>query len=67
MHYLKVSSWIFVLLVLLIALLILYPTATMIWLAVIGLHGLIALQVILVLKADTKSEHTFSDRWYDEH
>lgn len=66
MHHLKASSWIFVALVLLLALVMIHPSATMIWLCILGLHVLIVAQVAVVLMANEQSEHTFAEKWYDD-
>ncbi len=67
MNYKTLTIWIFVVLVLLVALLFLFPTPFIIWLSIIGLPVLIVVQTIIVLRAKDESKHTFGDdKWYDD-
>lgn len=66
MNYKALSVWIFVVLILTIFLMIVYPSDWVIGFGVVGLPVLVILQVILVLKAREGSTHTFDDRWYDD-
>lgn len=66
MNYLKLSVWIFLLLIFLIILLFLFPSNLVIGLGLIGLPLLVILQVIIVLRAKDESNNSFSDKWYDK-
>lgn len=67
MHYKTITIWIFTLLMLVIFLLILYPTTFLIWAGVAGLPLLLLVQVIAVLRSNDESQHTFSDdKWYED-
>ncbi len=66
MRYKKLSVWIFVLLLLLIALMIFFPNVYTIGIGTMGLPVLIIFQVYIILKAEDESKHSFQDKWYDE-
>jgi 4-hydroxybenzoate polyprenyltransferase len=67
MNYKVKTAWIFVALLLSIALMMLYPTKWVIGLGIVGVPLLIVYQAFLILRANEKSEHTFSDeKWYDD-
>lgn len=67
MQYKTVTLWIFVVLVAMVLLLIVYPTRPIIFLSVVGLPLLIALQAWAVLRAPDSSDKDFSDQnWYDK-
>ena len=67
MRYLSLSAWIFVILILMVALMILFPTPLTIGLGTIGVPVMILVQTLIVLFAKEESEHTFSDdHWYDK-
>jgi hypothetical protein len=67
MHYKTVTIWIFTFLMLVIFLLIVYPTNFLIWVGVAGLPLLLLVQTIAVLRAGEESQHTFSDdKWYED-
>jgi len=67
MNYKILTIWIFVALILLVALLFVFPTPFVIWLSIIGLPVLIIVQAVIVLRAKDESQHTFTDdKWYDD-
>lgn len=66
MRYKKLSAWIFALLLLLVALMIVFPNTYTIGIGTIGLPVLIIFQVYIILKAKDESKHSFQDKWYDE-
>lgn len=67
MNYLSVSAWIFAFLLLLVALLFVYPAIYVIGLSVIALPILIAVQAIIILKANDQPKRPADHRWYDHH
>ena len=66
MPYKTLSLCIFLLLILLIALMMLFPTPFVIGLGTILTPILIALQAFVILRAGEQSRHSFKDRWYDK-
>lgn len=67
MHYKTLTAWIFVILVLLVFFMALYPTPFFIGLGFIGLPVLVLVQAVIVLRARDESKHTFSDeKWYED-
>lgn len=67
MRLLSISAWIFVLLLLLVALLFLYPAAYIIGLSMIALPILIAVQALVILKAKDTTKPPTDDPWYEQH
>jgi len=65
MHYLSISAWIFAFLLLLVALLFIYPAIYIIGLIVIALPILIGVQAIIILKAKNQPKRSTDHRWYD--
>jgi 4-hydroxybenzoate polyprenyltransferase len=68
MHYKVKTAWIFVLLVLSIVSMILFPNNWTIGIGTVVVPVVIFYQTWLILKADDKSEHTFSEdgKWYED-
>ncbi len=67
MHYKPLTVLIFVLLVLMVALLFIYPSPFIIWLSIIGLPVLIAFQAWIVLRAKDESQYDSDDeKWYED-
>ena len=68
MHYKVKTAWIFVILLLSIVSMILFPNNWTIAFGTIVIPILIFYQAWLILKADDKSEHTFSEegKWYED-
>ncbi|MCG8331453.1 MAG: hypothetical protein MI974_27435 [Chitinophagales bacterium] len=68
MHYKIKTVWIFVALILSIALMALYPAKWLIGLGIVVVPALVLYQAYLILRANDSSENTFSnDKWYDHH
>ncbi len=66
MNYKSLSAWIFVLLVLLVVLMFLFPRDWVIGLGIFGIPVLILLQTLIILRAKEQSNKEFSDKdWYD--
>ena len=67
MHYTTATAWIFVILMLMVFFMILYPSPFVIGLGIIGLPVMILAQAIIVLRAKDESKHNFSDeKWYED-
>lgn len=67
MHYKTITAWIFVILLLMVFLMFLYPTPFFIGLGMIGLPILVLVQALVVLRAREESRHGFSDeKWYED-
>lgn len=67
MHYKNAVIWIFVILLLSLALVMLYPSKWLIALGVMVLPALILVQAIIILRAKDTSEHTLEDdKWYED-
>jgi uncharacterized membrane protein YkvI len=66
MQYKKLSVWIFVLLLLLIALMIFFPNAYTIGIGTMVVPVLVIFQTYIILKAKDESKHSFQDKWYDD-
>jgi uncharacterized membrane protein YkvI len=67
MNYKNAVVWIFVILLLSLALVLLYPSEWLIGLGVMVLPLLILVQAIIILRAKESSEHTFEDdKWYED-
>lgn len=65
MHYRNLTGWIFVFLLLALALMFLYPTPGMLLFGTLITAGLILVQVFIVLNAGEQSQKTLDDQWYD--
>jgi 4-hydroxybenzoate polyprenyltransferase len=66
MRYKTRTLWIFVALIVLIALMIFFPNSVIIWLGIIATPILVGYQAYIILKADDESPNQFSDdKWYD--
>ena len=67
MHYTTATAWIFLILMLMVFFMILYPSPFVIGLGIIGLPVMILAQAIIVLRAKDESKHNFSDeKWYED-
>ncbi len=67
MNYKQLSAWIFAVLMILVVLMILFPTSIMLIIGTVGLPILIAVQVFVILKAREQSHKHFGDGdWYDK-
>ncbi len=67
MHYKTITAWIFVLLLLALALVLLYPAQWLIGLGVMVLPFLLIVQLVVILRAKETSQHTFEDdKWYED-
>ncbi|NBC07238.1 MAG: hypothetical protein GVY26_08595 [Bacteroidetes bacterium] len=67
MHYKNAVVWIFVILLLTLALVLLYPSKWLIGLGVMVLPFLLLVQAVVILRAKESSEHTFEDdKWYED-
>ncbi|MCO6488535.1 MAG: hypothetical protein J5I98_08975 [Phaeodactylibacter sp.] len=67
MHYKTATAWIFVILMMMIFLLFIYPSPFIIGLGAIGLPVMILVQAVVVLRAKDESRHGFSDeKWYED-
>jgi len=67
MHYKVKTAWVFVVLLLIVALMALYPADWVIGLGIVGVPIVILYQVIVVLRANEKSKHEFTDdKWYED-
>ncbi|MDX1667615.1 MAG: hypothetical protein R3350_10310 [Saprospiraceae bacterium] len=65
MNYRKSTVWIFVLLMLQIFFMILFPRPIVLGIGSVLLPLLVLLQVVIVLRAEDESPSKFEDRWYD--
>ncbi len=66
MNYKSLSAWIFVLLVLSVVLMFLFPRDWVIGIGIFGIPVLILLQTVIILRAKEESKKEFSDKnWYD--
>lgn len=66
MHLKSITVWIFVLLMLLVALMFAFPTSLVIGISIVAIPILVAAQAFVILRSKEESDHTFSDKWYDE-
>jgi len=67
MNYKTAVVWIFVILLLSLALVILYPSQWLIGLGVMVLPALMLVQAIIILRAKETSNNTFEDdKWYED-
>ncbi len=66
MHLKSITIWIFVLLMLLIALMFAFPTSLVIGIGIVAAPLLVAIQAFVILRSREESDRTFSDKWYDE-
>lgn len=67
MHYLTVSAWVFALLLLMIALLFLYPAIYIIGFSVMFLPLVIVIQAFVILRAKGGTPKNEHNRWYEHH
>ncbi len=65
MHYLTISAWIFAFLLLMVALLFLYPAMYVIGFSVVFLPFVIVVQAVLILRSKDKPLKNSSNRWYE--
>ena len=65
MNYKKYSIWIFVLLMLIVAAMFIFPNAVTIGLGAIVIPVLVALQAFVILRSEDHSQQSFEDEWYD--
>ncbi len=65
MNYLKLTVWIFVFLILLIFLMLFFPSNYVIFLGTAILPVFVVIQVFIILRAKDSSKDRFSDKWYD--
>jgi len=67
MHYSTWTIWIFVVLLLLVALMIAFPSNLMLIIGTVALPILVAVQVYVILKAREQSQKRFSEGdWYED-
>jgi len=67
MHYTTWTIWIFVVLLLLVALMIAFPSNLMLIIGTATLPILVAVQVYVILKAREQSQKKFSEGdWYED-
>ncbi len=67
MHYSTWTIWIFVILLLIVALMIAFPSNLMLIIGTASLPVLIAVQVFVILKAREQSQKKFSEGdWYED-
>jgi uncharacterized membrane protein YkvI len=67
MYYKTITAWIFVILLLALAVVLLYPAQWLIGLGVTVLPFLLIVQLIVILRAKDTSKHTFEeDKWYED-
>lgn len=66
MHLKSITVWIFVLLMLLVALMFAFPTSVVIGIAIVAIPILVAIQAFVILRSKEESDQTFSDKWYDK-
>lgn len=67
MHYSTWTVWIFVLLLLIVALMIAFPSNLMLIIGTASLPVIIAVQVYVILKAREQSQKKFSEGdWYED-
>lgn len=67
MHYKSLTVWIFIILLIMIALLFIYPTPLVIGICVVGLPIFVFIQAWIVLRAKDESKHKFDDdKWYED-
>lgn len=67
MHYKTISVWIFISLLLCVAIMGLYPSSWAIGLGMLLVPVLLIVQAYVVLTAKEDSEHTFSEgKWYED-
>ena len=68
MNFKSVTVWIFVVLIVIIFLLIIYPTPFIIGAGVVGIPVLLIFQAYIILSANEESKKEFKDgQWYDKH
>ena len=65
MNYLKLTVWIFVILLLLVFLTLIFPSEIMIFLGTAILPVFVVIQAVIILKARDESKDHFTDKWYD--
>ena len=66
MQYKKLSLWIFVLLMLIIASMFAFPVPWVIGIGGAAIPVLVIIQTLIILRAKEQSRQSFDEKWYDE-